>query len=64
MRSLMLGEKEVSFSTAPISWAVASSALRSTSSVIGSNARCGSRHDGALHQQHAAGMRRAARSPG
>ena len=39
MRSLMLGEKDVSFSTPPISWAVASSALRSTSSVIGSNAR-------------------------
>ena len=44
MRSLMLGENEVSFSTAPISWAVASSALRSTSSVIGSKARAGRRH--------------------
>jgi hypothetical protein len=38
MRSLMLGENEVSLSTAPISCAVASSALRSTSSVTGSNA--------------------------
>ncbi len=37
MRSLMLGENEVSFKTAPISCAVASSALRKTSSVTGSN---------------------------
>src|SRR5256885_12455476 len=36
MRSLMLGENEVRFRTAPISSAVASSALRSTSSVTGS----------------------------
>jgi hypothetical protein len=36
---LDVGRKDVSFSTPPISWAVASSALRSTSSVIGSNAR-------------------------
>src|SRR4051794_1801100 len=36
MRSLMFGENEVRFSTAPISSAVASSALRSTSSVTGS----------------------------
>src|ERR1051326_8132908 len=36
MRSLMFGEKEVRFRTAPISSAVASSALRSTSSVTGS----------------------------
>src|SRR5947207_6567776 len=36
MRSWQLGEKEVGFRTAPISSAVASSALRSTSSVTGS----------------------------
>src|SRR5437763_5418654 len=36
MRSLMLGENEVRFRTAPISSAVASSALRKTSSVTGS----------------------------
>src|SRR5438874_199914 len=36
MRSLMLGENEVRFRTAPISSAVASGALRSTSSVTGS----------------------------
>src|SRR5437763_5895372 len=36
MRSLMFGEKEVRFRTAPISSAVASSALRKTSSVTGS----------------------------
>src|SRR5690606_479688 len=37
MRSLMFGENEVIFRTVPISWAVASRALRSTSSVTGSN---------------------------
>src|SRR5438874_485432 len=36
MRSLILGENEVRFKTAPISSAVASSALRRTSSVTGS----------------------------
>src|SRR5437764_1301965 len=36
MRSLIFGEKEVRFRTAPISSAVASSALRRTSSVTGS----------------------------
>src|SRR4051812_25712947 len=36
IRSLMFGENEVRFSTAPISSAIDSSALRSTSSVIGS----------------------------
>src|SRR4051795_315198 len=36
IRSLMFGENEVRFSTAPISSAIDSSALRRTSSVIGS----------------------------
>ena len=58
MRSLMLGENEVSFSTPPISCAVASSALRSTSSVIGSNVCVGGRGSSspALHQQRAVGV--------
>ena len=55
MRSLMLGENEVNFSTPPISCAVASSALRSTSSAIGSNALLGSSWP-ALHDQRAVGM--------
>ena len=41
MRSLMFGENEVRFRTAPISSAIASSALRKTSSVTGSIGGCG-----------------------
>src|SRR5579862_2595920 len=41
IRSLMLGENEVRFSTAPISSATDSSALRNTSSVIGSIGKSG-----------------------
>src|SRR5579863_8694725 len=41
IRSLMLGENEVRFNTAPISSATDSSALRKTSSVIGSIGKSG-----------------------